>query len=68
MEIFEISKTMRQADSEAVAALIAIVQVTGALGRRALQKGRKMEREKRPGNILVERVSTAHLFCMHASP
>ena len=59
---------MRQDDSEVVVALIAIVQVTGALGCRALQKGRKMGREKRLGSALIERVSVAHPFFVDARP
>ena len=68
MEILEISKTIRQADSKAVAALIASVQAVGAFGRRALQNGGRMGREKRPGSALIERVSAAHPVFLDANP
>ena len=68
MEILEISKTIRQADSKVVAALIASVQAAGAFGRRVLPIGARMGREKRPGSALIERVSAAHPFFVDARP
>lgn len=67
METFEISKTMRQTNSEAVAILIAIVQVVGAFGRRALQNGGRMQRERGLGSALIKRASVAHPFCIDVS-
>lgn len=58
MEIIKISKTMQEADSQAVAALIAVEQARGAFGRRVLQNCGRMGREQEPGSALVERVGS----------